>query len=321
MMQTKRQRQLTPAQHRQRPPPVLACRSMRDKRAIIMLTLVFSAGLTPIAIRLAQGEGIPSLVIVWIRLCLVSLGLLPLVWTRYRQDLLWLTRRQLLLAGLAGFWLALNLLLLFVSLEYTSVLMTSLLRRTTPMWIVLPEILIFGVVFSRRFWLSLALTLLGVAMVGLGGLTAVQAGSNPLLGGALALVGSFCFGAYLLIGRQLNNRMPPLLYSFLVFSCAAICISLAVAVTGTPISGYSLEAYLWTLTVTLMAQVLGHLGMNLALQFLRATALAILLQVGVALSAAVALLAFGEAPSVVQVAGGALVVYGVVVATYEQTRA
>ena len=93
------------------------------------------------------------------------------------------------------------------------------------------------------------------------------------------------------------------------------------AVTGTPISGYSLEAYLWTLTVTLMAQVLGHLGMNLALQFLRATALAILLQVGVALSAAVALLAFGEAPSVVQVAGGALVVYGVVVATYEQTRA
>lgn len=294
---------------------------MRDKRAIIMLTLVFSAGVTPIAIRIAQGEGMPSLVIVLMRLWLVSLGLLPLVQTRYRQDLLRLTRRQALLAGIAGFWLALNLLLLFVSLEYTSVLMTSLLRRTTPMWIVLPEILIFGVVFTRRFWVSLAITLLGVALVGLGGLSAVQAGSDPLLGGALALVGSFCFGAYLLIGRQLNNIIPPLLYSFLVFFSAAICISLAVAATGTPITGYSLDAYLWALVVTILAQVLGHLGMNLALQFLRATALAILLQVGVVLSAAIALLAFGEVPSVVQVAGSALVIYGVVVATYEQTRA
>lgn len=294
---------------------------MRDKRAIIMLTLIFSAGVTPIAIRIAQGEGIPSLVIVLLRLWLVSLGLLPLVWTRYRQNLVRLTRRQALLAGLAGFWLALNLLLLFVSLEYTSVLMTSLLRRTTPMWIVLPEILIFGVVFSRRFWISLAVTLVGVALVGLGGLTAVQAGSDPLLGGALALVGSFCFGAYLLIGRQLNNLIPPLLYSFLVFSSAAVCVSLAVAATGTPITGYSLEAYLWALVVTILAQVLGHLGMNLALQFLRATALAILLQVGVVVSAVIALLVFGEVPSVVQVAGSALVIYGVVVVTYEQTRA
>ncbi len=294
---------------------------MRDKRAIIMLTLVFSAGVTPIAIRIAQGEGIPSLVIVLLRLWLVSLGLLPLVWTRYRQDLARLTRRQALLAGLAGFWLALNLLLLFVSLEYTSVLMTSLLRRTTPMWIVLPEILIFGVVFSRRFWISLVVTLVGVALVGLGGLTAVQAGSDPLLGGALALVGSFCFGAYLLIGRQLNNLIPPLLYSFLVFFSAALCVSLAVAATGTPITGYSLEAYLWALVVTILAQVLGHLGMNLALQFLRATALAILLQVGVVVSAVIALLVFGEVPSVVQLAGSALVIYGVVVVTYEQTRA
>ena len=149
-----------------------------------------------------------------------SVGLLPLIWLRFRAELFALTARQALLSGVAGFWLALNLLLLFVSLEYTSVMMTSVLRRTTPMWIVLPEILIFGVVFSRRLWLSLALTLVGVALVGFGGLSAIEAGSDPLLGGALALIGSLCFGAYILIGRQLNNVMPPLLYSFLVFSPA-----------------------------------------------------------------------------------------------------
>ncbi len=291
------------------------------RRLMIMLTIIFSAGVTPIAIRITQGEGMPSHVIVLIRLWLVSLGLLPLAWTRYRGELRALTPRQWLLSGIAGFWLALNLLMLFVALEYTSVLMTSLLRRTSPMWIVLPEIFIFGVIFSRRFWLSLVLTLLGVALVGLGGLSAIEAGSDPLLGGALAIFGSFCFSVYLLIGRQLNNVIPPLLYSFLVFFSAALVITVFVVGTGTPLVGYTANAYVWAVVVTIMAQVFGHIFMNLALQFLTATAIAIVLQVGVVLSAVIALFLFGEAPSLAQIVGGALVIYGVVVATIEQTQA
>ena len=295
---------------------------MPNRRALLtILTIIFSAGVTPIAIRITQSEGMPSLVIVFIRLWLVSLGLLPLVLSRYRHDLAGLSRRDWLLAGIAGFWLALNLALLFISLEYTSVLMTSLLRRTTPMWIVLPEIIIFGVVFSRRFWLSLALTLVGVTLVGIGGLSAIEAGSDPLFGGLLALCGSLCFGAYLLIGRRLNNLIPPLLYSFLVFFAAAIVTSLFLASSGTPVIGYTANGYLWSIIVTLLAQVLGHLGMNLALQHFTATAVSIILQVGVVLSAIIALFVFGEVPSLLQVIGSGLVIYGVTVTTIEQTRA
>ncbi|MYE26151.1 MAG: DMT family transporter [Chloroflexi bacterium] len=291
------------------------------RRLLIILTMIFSAAVTPIAIRITQSEGVPSLVIVLIRLWLVSIALLPWIWTRYRRDLLGLTKRQALLASISGLWLALNLLLLFVSLEYTSVLMTSLLRRTTPMWIILPEILLFGVVFSRRFWLSLALTLVGVALVGLGGLSAIEAGSDPLLGGALALIGSFCFGAYLLIGRQLNNVMPPMLYSFLVFFSAALVTTVFAAGSGTQVTGYSAQGYLWTVIVTILAQAMGHLLMNLALQFLTATAMSIVLQIAVVGSAVIALFLFGEVPSLVQIVGSALVIYGVVVATVEQTQA
>ena len=291
------------------------------RRLMIMLTIIFSAGVTPIAIRITQSEGMPSHVIVLIRLWLVSLGLLPLAWMRYRRELRAITPRQWLLSGVAGFWLALNLLMLFVALEYTSVLMTSLLRRTSPMWIVLPEIFIFGVIFSRRFWLSLVLTLIGVALVGLGGLSAIEAGSDPLLGGGLAIFGSFCFSVYLLIGRQLNNVIPPLLYSFLVFFSAALVITAFVATTGTPLTGYSANAYVWAIVVAILAQVFGHIFMNLALQFLTATAIAIVLQVGVVLSAVIALFLFGEIPSLAQIVGGALVIYGVVVATIEQTQA
>ena len=291
------------------------------RRLLIILTIVFSAGLTPIAIRVTQGEGMPSLVIVFIRLWLTTLALAPLLWTRYRRELARVTPRQWLLSAIAGFWLSINLLMLFMALEYTSVLMTSIIRRTSPIWIVLPEILIFGVIFSRRFWLSLVATMIGVALVAAGGLSAIQAGSDPLLGAAIALFGSLCFGIYLLIGRQLNNVMPPLLYSFAVFFSAALVTSVFVGLTGTPVTGYPVNGYLWSIVVAILAQVLGHISMNLALQYYTATAMAIVLQVGVVVSAVFALVFFGEVPSMLQVAGSALVVYGVVVATMEQTRA
>ena len=286
----------------------------------IVLILLFSAGVTPITIRITQGEGVPSLVIVFIRLWLVSLGLFPIVWIRYREQLLTLTMRQWLLSGVAGFWLAMNLFMLFISLEYTSVLVSSVLRRTTPLWIILPEILLLGAVFSRRFWASLAMTLLGVMIIGLGGLTAIDGGSNPLLGAGMASFGAICFGIYLLIGRQLNNAIPPLLYSFMVFLSSAIVTTLLIILTDTPVTGYSASGYIWTLIVTVLAQVLGQIFINLGLQIFTATAMAILLQIGVVMSAVMALFVFGEMPSVVQIIGSALVIIGVVMATIEQAQ-
>ncbi len=294
---------------------------MPNRRGLfIILTIIFSAGVTPIVIRITQNEGMPSLVIVLIRLWLISLALLPLIWTRYRSDLLNLTRRQWFLSSVAGFWLAVNLFMLFMSLEYTSVLMTSVLRRITPIWIVLPEILLFGAVFSRRFRIGLVLTLIGVVMVGLGGLTAIQGGSDPLLGAVMASFGSLCFGIYLLIGRQLNNVIPPILYSFVVFFSSAVVTTVFVSITHTPVLGYPINGYLWCVVVTLLAQVFGHLFLNLALQMFTATAMAIVLQIGVVLSAAMALFLFGELPSFLQIIGSVLVIYGVVAATLEQTQ-
>ena len=294
---------------------------MLNRRGLlIILTIIFSAGVTPIAIRITQSEGMPSAVIVLIRLWLISLAMIPLIWTRYRDDLLAVTPKQWLLSGIAGFWLAVNLLMLFMALEYTSVLVTSVLRRTTPMWIVLPEIILFGVIFSRRFWLSLVITIVGVVLVGLGGVTAVEAGSDPLLGAGIAIFGSLCFGIYLLIGRQLNNLIPPMLYSFIVFFCAALVTAGFVVVSKTPVIGYSTESYLWSIVVAVLAQALGHIFMNLALQFFTATAMSIVLQIGVVVSAVIALFTFGEIPSLVQVFGSALVIYGVIIATVEQGK-
>ena len=86
-------------------------------------------------------------------------------------------------------------------------------------------------------------------------------------------------------------------------------------------TGYPVSSYLWAIVVAVLAQVFGHIAMNLALQSYTATAMAIVLQIAVVLSAVIALFMFGEIPSPAQIIGSALVVYGVVVATVEQTQA
>ena len=122
------------------------------RRLLIILTMIFSAGVTPIAIRITQSEGMPSLVIVLHPPCgSTSLALLPL-------DLDCATGREIckLDAAASGLLSGICRLLagaqpadaIRMALEYTSVLMTSMhAGGRAPLWIVLPEILIFGVVF------------------------------------------------------------------------------------------------------------------------------------------------------------------------------
>lgn len=287
---------------------------------LIVLSILFSAGVTPIIIRITQEQGMPSLVIVFIRLWIVSLGLTPIIWIHYKKELFALNQKQVLLGLFAGFWLAINLLMLFFALEYTSVLITSVLRRTTPLWIITPEILLLGAVFTRRIWLSLGLSIIGVVLITLGAGGAIETGSQPLLGAGMAIFSAICFGIYLLIGRRLSNSIPTLLYSWIAFLSAAIVITVFVLVTQTPILGYSTSGYLWTLVVTFLAQILGQMVINLGLQRFSATAMAIILQVSVVTSAVIAVILFSEIPTLWQIIGSIMVIIGVILATIEQNN-
>lgn len=292
---------------------------MPTQRALLIVgSIIFSAGVTPIFIRYTQDAGMPSLVIIFIRLWLVVVGILPFVLRNHRPELTSLTRRQIILSGIAGFWLAINLFMLFFALEYTSVLVTSVLRRTTPLWIAFPEVILLGAVFTRRFWASLVISIVGVVLITVGGVGAIEAGSDPLLGAGMATFGAVCFGIYLLIGRTLSDAIPTVLYSWLVFIGAAITTSAFMLGTQTPVLGYPIEGYLLTIVVTFMANVLGHMVINLGLQYFSATAMAIILQVGVVVSAVIAIFTFGEIPTWLQLLGSAMVIVGVLVVTLEQ---
>jgi drug/metabolite transporter (DMT)-like permease len=286
-----------------------------SKKAIIgLVSMVFAAAYTPIMIRYAQAEHIPSLTIIMLRLWMISLAMAPLIWSRYRADYKKLSSKEWGLMGLAGLLHALNLALLFFSLEYTSVLINIVLRQTAPLWTVTFEVLLLHAIFSRRVWLGALVTVLGTTLVGLGNL-GVGMGSAPLLGAGLALINAVTNSLYLLIGRRIRPHLAFLPYSWAVFVGATVVTTLIVGVTETPVWGFSGVGYMWVVLIALVSQVMGHIPINGVLRHLSASVTGISMQLSVVLAAIFAMVFLSEVPSGWQVAGSGLILVGVIVAT------
>ncbi len=281
-----------------------------------VLTVVAAAASAPVAIRFAQSEGLPSLALILIRLWLTSIGLAPWVLWKYSEQFRRLTSADWGWMLLAGAIHALNLSLLFFSLEFTSVLVSSVLRQTSPLWVLFMEILFLHAAFSRRIWFAVLVTVTGAVLVGFGGAIGLDPGTRPLLGGGLALLNAVMNGVYLLIGRRTRARIGFLPYSWLVFTGAAVVISGVVALTRTPLLGYSMVGYAWAVAVTLIAQIFGHIPINAVLRHFPATLLSMSLQVSVVAAALLAFFTLGEVPAFLQVFGSGLILGGVLAALW-----
>ena len=241
---------------------------------VAILSVIFATTVGPIGIRAAQLEGVPSIYMIAVRLLLNSLVLAPFALRNDGSTLRQLPPCDWLWAGLAGLFLTLNLLMLFFALEYTSVLVTGILRRLSPLWVIGMEIVFLAVAFGTRVWVGLLITIIGSVTVALGSAGAIEPGSAPVFGASLAMFGSICMGIYLLIGRKLRDVLPSLAYSWLVFTVAGFFALMVVVVTQTPLWGYSLMGYFWVLIVTVVAQIIGHTALNVTLHTCRQPTLA-----------------------------------------------
>lgn len=281
---------------------------------ILLAVVIMSATVVPIFIRNAQDAGMPSLYIVAMRLVIITLVLTPIM-TRQPEQIRQLTVRQMMLIGVAGVLFTASLSLLFFSLEYTSVLVNGVLRRVSPLWVITTEVLLLGAVFTRQVWLGVFISLMGAVLVAFGSGGAIEAGSNPLLGSGLALVDAVVAAVYLLVLRQLRQGLPVLFFSWAVFSVAAVVAVFLVLITGTPLWGYSPTAYFWGFMVTIFAQFIAHISLNIAVKYFPATFVSVVLQTSIVTSAILAFFLFGEIPSLMQVVGSVAIVGGLILSS------
>ena len=292
---------------------------------LVLLVGVIAASSSSILIRYAQQEGIASLAIAAWRMVLASLVLVPLALATRRTELRGMQPRSVLVAGLAGLFLAAHFVTWISSLEYTSVASSAALVTTNPIWVGLATVLLFRERLARLTVLGIAISLLGcllIIWVDLrAGSAALAPGRQPLLGNALALVGALGISAYLLTGRGVASRFSLLVYVTLVYGAAAVVLAAVAIVAGVELWRYPSSGWWALIGLALGPQLAGHTAFNWALRRLSPTFVALSILGEPVGSAALASLLFTETPGGLQVVAFATLLAGIGVAALGESQA
>jgi drug/metabolite transporter (DMT)-like permease len=293
---------------------------------LVILFGIFAVSTASIFIRFAQQEA-PSLVIAASRLTLAAFLLAPFAIIRHRKELARLQRKQLLLALLSGFFLALHFASWISSLEYTSVASSVVFVSTSPLWVAIMSPFILKEPLSRWIVMGLTLTLMGSAVVGISDVcTWSSAGmvcppfnqfvrGQAFFGDILALIGAIMGAGYILIGRQLRAKISLTSYIFLVYGMAAIVLIFIMLLAGQSPFGFSLKTYSLFLLLAIVPQLLGHSSFNWALGYLSAAYVSITLLGEPIGSTILAYFILQEKPGGIKIIGAILILLGIVLAS------
>jgi drug/metabolite transporter (DMT)-like permease len=297
---------------------------------LVLVVGIFAVSFGSILARLAQGEGVPSLVIAAYRTLVAALILLPFMLTHHRDEVKAMKPDAWRLAILSGVALAVHFGTWITSLSYTSVAASTVLVSTSPLWVALVAPFFLGEPFTRWLKIGMTLALIGTVIISLGtmmgvvngrllfNITDLATGQQPLLGNALALMGGLAGAVYFLIGRKLRPSLSLTSYATLVYGTAAICLVLAVWFTGNRMLGYSPHVYLIFLALGIVPQLIGHSSFNYALGYLPAAIVGVTIFAEPITASILALIVFGEQPGLMVILGSVFVLVGVLVSGRKQ---
>lgn len=298
----------------------------KSRVALAIFIAILAVSTASIFIRQAQQDA-PSLVIAAVRLSLASLAIAPFAIFQHRDEIRSLTRREWILAALAGLFLSVHFATWITSLEYTTVVSSVVLVSTGPLWVALLSPVFLKENSSRWVWIGMTLALLGGLIVGLGdscSLTDARLSCPPLsdllsgsafLGNFLALLGAWTVAGYLMIGRNLRAKISLVPYIFIVYGIASIALLGYAAIAKQPLFGYPQLTYLWMLCLALIPQLIGHSTYNWALRYMPASLVSITTLGEPIGSAILAFFLLGESPTALTLLGGGFILAGIYLAS------
>jgi drug/metabolite transporter (DMT)-like permease len=285
--------------------------------AIAVIAISFGGPLT----RLANAH--PLAVAAWrlgISLLIVVAALV--VGRGYRQ---WrtLTRTELGAALAAGVFLALHFWSWIASLSLTTVAASVVLVNTQPVIVALLSAVLLNEPPAPRQWIGIAVAVAGAALVAAPDLT-IAAGTSgrALVGDALAIIGAITAALYFLVGRRLRAKLDLWPYVALVYGACFLVLVLCAIAVGAPLVPQRPGEIAIFAGLALGPMLIGHTGCNWALRYLPAYVVNVALlgeSVGATLLAA-ALPGIREVPPLSTLAGGALILAGIVVTSKPARR-
>jgi drug/metabolite transporter (DMT)-like permease len=241
-------------------------------------------------------------------MAIASLILAPLALRGPGSSLREWPRTGILIALLGGLSLSGDIALWNTAVGKTSAANATLFANTAPLWVALVAWRLFGERLRPRFWLGLALTLLGSAAV---------AGADFLFhpslgwGDLLALGASFFYAGYYVFTQLGRRHLPSTIYVWLAGMAATTSLLVLCLVLGLPLTGYPARSYMAFAGLALVTQAFGYLAVGYALGHLPASIVSPTMVAQPIVTALLAIPFLHEPISPVQWVGGALVIAGI----------
>jgi drug/metabolite transporter (DMT)-like permease len=311
-------------------PPAEAGRPKVSPLSAVLLA-VLAASTASLFIRYAQTSA-PSLAIAAWRMVIASVVLIPVALLRHRSELLQTRRRDLALIGISGTLLALHFATWISSLAYTTVASSVVLVSIAPLFVALLSPILLQERLERLAAIGIGLAFVGVLVIAANDACASAAGKlacpawdefiggEAIKGDLLALVGAATVAGYMLIGRSVRARVALVPYITLTYAAAAVVLLALTAVAHEPLLGFPAQTYGWILLLALIPQLIAHSTYNWALKYLPAAFVSISLLGEPVGSTALAFILLGEIPSGLKLAGAAVILVGIVLATRRPAR-
>ena len=227
------------------------------------------------------------------------------------------SRRARVLALVGGAFFGCDLALYNTAVLQTKAATATLLGNNAPVFVGLGTWLFFRRRPGSAFWLGLALSLVGCAVIVARDAFSAASGGSPhhARGDLLALIAGAFFAGYLLATERVRAGMDTLTFSTLAIVGSAVTLLLVCLATGAPLGGFSGRTWATLFGLGLISQLGAYFALVHALGHLPATVTSVGLLAQVPLTALLAIPLLGESVSLVQIAGGAVVLAGIYVVT------
>lgn len=277
-----------------------------EKHPIIMIIVgIMGISLSSIFVKYSSA---PSPVTAAYRLLWTSFLMSPVVFSKkaVRRELFKSDKKTVVLCFLSGLFLAIHFVLWFDSLNHTSVASSTTIVCTEVIWVSLGYCLFMKGKISKKAVLSIAITLVGSILIAYSDTLR----GNHLYGDILALLAAVAVAVYMLIGRRVRKTTSTTVYTYIVYAACALVLVIMCTIQGTSLFAYGISPVIVGFLLAIFSTILGHSIFSWCLKYFSPSFVSASKLCEPVVAAILAGFLFGEIPTLVQLAGGILILGG-----------
>ncbi|MGB8401174.1 DMT family transporter [Bradyrhizobium sp.] len=301
------------------PPALDPARWLNNQPYLLLsLTSLFWAGNIVLA-RYVAGH-VPPMTLSCVRWIGSFLMLLPFAWPHLKRDWPALRARLPLMAVLSATGFAVNNALSYLAMQYTEALNALLIQSSGPLFVALWSLLLFGVRLTSAQLAGITISLAGVLTIILRGDPAALAGIRFNKGDVMFAGALLAFGLY---SALMPRRPKTHQLSLIAFTTGCGALLLLPFSIGEFSTGFTLKFDLLSMAtlvyVVIFPSTLAYLFFNRGIALIGPNRAAPFFHLVPVFGSAMAILLLGEQPRLFHLAGYALVLAGVVIASRQSS--